>query len=42
MNFYVISTMIFGFGFIICCILLYINKQEYIKKIGDKEIIIIR
>jgi len=42
MNFYIISTMSFGFGVIICCILLYVNKQKYLKKIGDKEITIIR
>lgn len=32
MNFYVIGTILFGFGFIICCVLLYINKQKYLKK----------
>ena len=42
MSFYVITTMLFGFGFIICCILLYVNKQEYLKNIGNKEITIVR
>lgn len=42
MNFYVIGTILFGFGFIICCVLLYINKQKYLKKIGNMEITIIR
>lgn len=41
MNFYVIGTILFGFGFIICCVLLYINKQKYLKKIGNMEITII-
>lgn len=42
MSFYVITTMLFGFGFVICCILLYVNKQEYLKNIGNKEITIVR
>lgn len=42
MNFYVIGTILFGFGFIICCVLLYINKQKYLKKIGNMEITIVR
>lgn len=42
MSFYVITTMLFGFGFVICCILLYVNKQEYLKNIGNKEVTIIR
>lgn len=42
MSFYVITTMLFGFGFVICCILLYVNKQEYLKNIGNKEITITR
>lgn len=42
MSFYVITTMLFGFGFVICCILLYVNKQEYLKNIGNKEVTISR
>ena len=42
MSFYVITTMLFGFGFVICCILLYVNKQECLKNIGNKEVTIAR
>ena len=42
MSFYVITTMLLGFGFVICCILLYVNKQEYLKNIGNNEVTITR
>lgn len=42
MNFYVITMLVSVFSTVICVVLLYTNHQNYLKKIGDKEVTIAR
>lgn len=42
MSFYCIITTVSVINTIICFVLLYINKQEYLKNIGNKEVTIAR